>query len=743
MSKINFLQIEDTGNASPKRNSKRSRSVFRNGLLQNKCILEEPKIRKNSDLNEPKITGPKMIKETRTPTKSTHSSKRIHYSFMSNDKHQSDAFSKLHNSAVKKKSSAFLSVYKYINKPTKMTRKSSKKLKMKVNKKKEANDHFKRYKLIKLKHNVEYVGRLNHGLSNQELLSSIFELENCKISPSSSVVKLSLKYEPPTARDYLLKMLYDKVRNKEKFLHYTKLPTKKNEIQEKKDNEKENYLKDSSLFTESVLSDDENKKNSQKVKKLLKQLEKKYKDPKMFDLAEKKGKTIAKKFILKLKKKKEINSMNKMLKHQRTQVNRNSNNTNLLATPGLEDLTTKGAIRKKIKMLKKRVTSTNDEPLCKSGTFNFTQVSNQDPSNADDKALNKSLLSIRSDIKSTTTAAKKSEGKQRINKLKVFADPIQRLKNQINSKTLDLKSQSLAIEREIVNLKEFKQVFDQYKAAIQKLSAKYSNSGNSRRAQSETPSKSIDFSQLCHKVPKYYVKIFDGTKKNQTLLDDRKKIEKNLLIKKYEMLLQHREVIMEYLNKVILMHEDLKKKQRKRLAKILYGKGLEKDLHISKGIVKQMTDDLNSINKLLQDTIPKIMEVANPSKNNCLSHSMSLEKADNTFLKKIEALEERFGSDSSHKKKKIDESFKSVINNDAIMPLVTQSLKVLGKKVYKSSLAFQKRSIMKPKFVYEKPKLPLYLQPGIVFSNYELCKDEHEAHYDSEIVNIPSFDKLN
>ena len=69
----------------------------------------------------------------------------------------------------------------------------------------------------------------------------MWELENWKISPSASVVKwryknnwvyASFKHEHPNARDYYMKMIYDKLRNKDKFLTYTKLPTKKRQRKE-------------------------------------------------------------------------------------------------------------------------------------------------------------------------------------------------------------------------------------------------------------------------------------------------------------------------------------------------------------------------------------------------------------------------------------------------------------------------------------------------------------------------------
>lgn len=51
-------------------------------------------------------------------------------------------------------------------------------------------------------------------------------------------------------------------------------------------------------------------------------------------------------------------------------------------------------------------------------------------------------------------------------------------------------------------------------------------------------------------IPKYYIKIFDGTKDNKNLLLDKRRVTKHLLKNKYEMLLKHKEIILLHLNKV-------------------------------------------------------------------------------------------------------------------------------------------------------------------------------------------------
>lgn len=48
-----------------------------------------------------------------------------------------------------------------------------------------------------------------------------------------------------------------------------------------------------------------------------------------------------------------------------------------------------------------------------------------------------------------------------------------------------------------------------------------------------------------------------------------------------------------------------------------------------------------------------------------------------------------------------------------------------------------------PKFEHGKPELPLYMEPGIVISNYELGKDNIESHYQTEVIDISSFEQIN
>jgi hypothetical protein len=134
-----------------------------------------------------------------------------------------------------------------------------------------------KYKLMRLENGIEYLGRLNHRLTVDEICENMKELENAKLSPSSSIVKLSLKHPPPSGRDYIHKMLYDKLRNKEKFNAYTKISTKKSR--------NENGLKGrrllkleskTTLVTESILSENSVKREQNKIEKLLKKISRDY-----------------------------------------------------------------------------------------------------------------------------------------------------------------------------------------------------------------------------------------------------------------------------------------------------------------------------------------------------------------------------------------------------------------------------------------------------------------------------------
>lgn len=81
-----------------------------------------------------------------------------------------------------------------------------------------------KFKLIKLPNGIQYIGRLNKSLSLKEIWSNLTNLEDARILTSNDVVKLSLKAKAPTARDYFLKFIYDKIRNKRKFGNYTTIP---------------------------------------------------------------------------------------------------------------------------------------------------------------------------------------------------------------------------------------------------------------------------------------------------------------------------------------------------------------------------------------------------------------------------------------------------------------------------------------------------------------------------------------
>lgn len=81
----------------------------------------------------------------------------------------------------------------------------------------------------------------------------------------------------------MLKMLYDKIRNKEKFIKYTKIPTKKEMSHPSPSKgtktgmvELQKSL-DSSFITESIESENPQHRNAEKFNKLVQELEKKYK----------------------------------------------------------------------------------------------------------------------------------------------------------------------------------------------------------------------------------------------------------------------------------------------------------------------------------------------------------------------------------------------------------------------------------------------------------------------------------
>ena len=78
-----------------------------------------------------------------------------------------------------------------------------------------------KFKYLRLLNGIEYIGRLNNGLSNSEILSDLQNLENTKFINSKEIVKWPLKSVQPSARDFYLKLIYDKIRNRKKFIQYT------------------------------------------------------------------------------------------------------------------------------------------------------------------------------------------------------------------------------------------------------------------------------------------------------------------------------------------------------------------------------------------------------------------------------------------------------------------------------------------------------------------------------------------
>ena len=65
---------------------------------------------------------------------------------------------------------------------------------------------------MKIPNGIEYIGRLNVGLSTQEINEDFATLEDTKITPSKSVVKLSFKDYKPKAKDTYFKIVYDRLR---------------------------------------------------------------------------------------------------------------------------------------------------------------------------------------------------------------------------------------------------------------------------------------------------------------------------------------------------------------------------------------------------------------------------------------------------------------------------------------------------------------------------------------------------
>lgn len=76
---------------------------------------------------------------------------------------------------------------------------------------------------------------------------------------------------------------------------------------------------------------------------------------------------------------------------------------------------------------------------------------------------------------------------------------------------------------------------------------------NNRRSYSETAKKNLGLTKTENSIPKYYVKIFDGTKKHKNLLLDDQKIQKSLLKNEYEILLKRKEAVIYFLNKVNIL----------------------------------------------------------------------------------------------------------------------------------------------------------------------------------------------
>lgn len=77
-----------------------------------------------------------------------------------------------------------------------------------------------KFKLMKLPNGIEYFGRLNRNLSIKEIVTNVSNLEDPRILASREVVKLPLKGKP-SGRDWFLKLIYDRIRNKRHFNDYT------------------------------------------------------------------------------------------------------------------------------------------------------------------------------------------------------------------------------------------------------------------------------------------------------------------------------------------------------------------------------------------------------------------------------------------------------------------------------------------------------------------------------------------
>lgn len=84
------------------------------------------------------------------------------------------------------------------------------------------------------------------------------------------------------------------------------------------------------------------------------------------------------------------------------------------------------------------------------------------------------------------------------------------------------------------------------------------------------------------------------------------------------------------------------------------------------------------------------------------------------------------------------------------MPLVQRSLKLLSKKFVKKDAPLKviskqdslERPLRLQKYDYEKPDLPLYMDPGIIIENFELKKDTSDENYQGDVVEIPKFEDI-
>lgn len=117
---------------------------------------------------------------------------------------------------------------------------------------------------------------------------------------------------------------------------------------------------------------------------------------------------------------------------------------------------------------------------------------------------------------------------------------------------------------------------------------------------------------------KYFVKIFDGTKENNTLIRDHKKEEKIKLRKEYEVLNHRKEVIFEYMHKAMNLYDSLKLKngnlglfyflETTDFFSLARNQTLTKNIIMGKKIVRTITNDYLTVVKKIQG---KVMLIRN------------------------------------------------------------------------------------------------------------------------------------